>query len=60
MNLDLRTGDKVTWVVGKFLMVGAVLEDHGEGEIEVITHTRNGGNHNQRTFIHKSLLTLFV
>tara|TARA_R110002073_G_scaffold27337_1_gene88368 strand:+ start:4051 stop:4233 length:183 start_codon:yes stop_codon:yes gene_type:complete len=58
MNLDLQTGDKVTWKVGVFIMVGAVLEDHGEGEVEVITHTRNGGQHNQTTFVNKSKLTL--
>ena len=60
MNLDLQTGNRVTWMVGKFSIVGAVLEDHGEGEIEVITHTRDGGQHNQTAFVDKGLLTLVV
>ena len=57
-NLELMTGDKVTWKAGKFQIIGVVLQDHGEGEVEVITHTRDGGQHNQTAFVHKDKLTL--
>lgn len=60
MNLDnkLQTGDRVKWKVGIFHMVGAVLEDHGESEIEIMSHKRDGVQHNQICFVHSKRLTL--
>ena len=58
MNLDLEliTGDRVEWTIGAFHMVGAVLEDHGCGEVEIMVHTRSSVQHNQISFVDKSKL----
>jgi hypothetical protein len=58
LNLELITGDKVEWTIGAFHMVGVVLQDHGCGEIEIMTHTRSGAQHNQISFVDKGKLTL--
>tara|TARA_R110002049_G_scaffold86498_2_gene219971 strand:- start:47 stop:235 length:189 start_codon:yes stop_codon:yes gene_type:complete len=60
MNLDLKlqTGDVVEWTIGAFHMVGAVLEDHYEGEVEIIVHTRSDVQHNQISFVNRSKLKL--
>jgi len=41
----LQTGDKVSWSTGKFnldKMTGVVLEDLGDGNVNLISHTLNG------------------
>ena len=58
LDLKLQIGNKVSWAAGKLLIVGVVLEDHGEGEIEIMTHTRNGSVYNQIVFVNKNLLKL--
>ena len=57
-DLALQIGDKVNWAIGKLLMTGVVLEDHGDGGVEIITHTCNGTLYNQTTFVNKKLLKL--
>ena len=61
MNTDLKlqTGDKVYWTINKFEIIGVVLEDHGEGEVELLTHTCDGKMFNSITFVNKRLLTFF-
>tara|TARA_R110000796_G_scaffold26609_2_gene73767 strand:+ start:263 stop:451 length:189 start_codon:yes stop_codon:yes gene_type:complete len=58
LDLDLITGDTVEWTIGAFHMIGCVLEDHGCGEVEIMTHTRSGAQHNQISFVDKKKLTL--
>ena len=58
LDLALQVGNKVSWAAGKLLIVGVVLEDHGEGEIEIMTHFRNGSVYNQIVFVNKKLLKL--
>jgi hypothetical protein len=58
-DLKLLTGNKVTWTVNKFTIMGVVLEDHGEGEVEILTHTCDGKPFNSITFVSKDKLTLF-
>jgi len=58
LDLDLITGDKVEWTIGAFHMVGVVLQDHGCGEVEIMTHTRSGAQHNQISFVDRKKLTL--
>jgi hypothetical protein len=43
-TLDLRTGDRVEWSAGKFnmdKMTGVVLEDLGDGSVDLVSHTLN-------------------
>ena len=43
--INLRTGDLIRWNTGKFnldTMVGAVLEDLGNGNVDLLSHTLNG------------------
>ena len=43
-TLDLRTGDRVGWSTGKFnmdKMTGVVLEDLGDGSVDLVSHTLN-------------------
>lgn len=41
----LQIGDKVSWSTGKFnmdKMTGVVLEDLGDGSVDLVSHTLNG------------------
>mgnify|MGYP003638031743 CR=1 FL=1 len=58
LDLDLVIGDKVSWTSGRFFIIGVVLEDHKKGIVEIMTHTRDGNQHNQTVFANKSDLTL--
>lgn len=43
-TLDLITGDRVEWSTGKFnmdKMTGVVLEDLGDGIVDLVSHTLN-------------------
>ena len=43
-ELELRTGDVVAWSTGKFnmdKMNGVVLEDLGDGTVDLVSHTLN-------------------
>ena len=43
-ELLLRTGDVVAWSTGKFnmdKMTGVVLEDLGDGTVDLVSHTLN-------------------
>jgi hypothetical protein len=60
-DFALRTGDKVAWSTGKFnkdKMVGVVLEDLGDGSVDLVTHTLNGKTCILSMNIKKSKLTL--
>lgn len=44
-ELLLQTGDMVAWSTGKFnkdKMTGVVLEDLGDGYVDIVSHTLNG------------------
>jgi len=57
----LQTGDKVQWCTGRIggdVMVGVVLEDLGDGSVDLVTHTLNGKTCILSMNIKKSKLSL--
>jgi len=57
----LRTGDVVAWSTGKFnmdKMTGVVLEDLGDGSVDLVSHTLNDKPCILEMNIEKSKLTL--
>ncbi len=49
-------GEKVTWNVGKFCMIGCILEELQNDKYSIITHSKNGLRCNQLVEINKKLL----
>ena len=44
-DLKLQTGDKVSWELNSYRsveMTGCVLEDFGDGTVDILSHTNNG------------------
>jgi len=60
-DVELRTGDKVKWNIGmgsQILMTGVVMEDLGNGVVDIITHSKNDVPFNMDLKVSKSKLTL--
>ncbi len=60
-KISLRTGDKVQWQVGlnnSTKMVGVVLEDLNDGNVNIFSHTKNGSACVLEMTVERSKLTL--
>jgi hypothetical protein len=61
--MNLRTGDKVTWESGSKsnrFMTGVVLEDLGNGLVDIISHSNNGLVCTQFMQVAKDKLKLYT
>ena len=60
-DVELRTGDKVKWNIGmgsQILMTGVVMEDLGNGVVDIITHSKNDVPFNMDLKVSKDKLKL--
>ena len=59
--MKLRTGDKVEWKVGigkKILMQGVVMEEKENGDVDIITHTKDHRPFVVDLLVKRCMLTL--
>lgn len=57
MNQILQIGEKVSWQINGFQLVGAVMQDLENGFVETLIHTRDGMPYIQKVNTQKELLT---
>jgi hypothetical protein len=60
LDLKLQTGDKVHWFVNKIEVIGVVLEDLENGNVEIMTHSHHGSPSTLLTTVEKFRLELYI